>query len=311
MASSRVLAVLLAATACGRSLPIEAPGVSGAGSFVAVGSEGGILRSLDGRAWAAQSSPANKYLASIAAGRSLFVAVGGAGTIVTSADGLSWVARASGTAADLSHVIFTGQKFLAVGGSWDTGAALVESADGVSWIAVTSPSSYMFRAVAHGAGTVVAAANYKSDLQTPALFTTSLSQGSAAGTWAKREGPAFSDSVTVGDRIAVVGNGTVSSSTDGVTWSTQKAGADRGIAWSGALFVIVGEGGAISTSTDGTRWTAAEKTGGWLAGVTWGAPGFVAVGGAGAIVTSADGATWSQVSPAPTRLHLADVAYGP
>lgn len=313
MARFRVLVALLVGSSCGRSVPFDDAAPSAPGAYVTVGAQGAIFRSVDLTGWTAEMSGTAKSLASVAFGRSTFVAVGGAGTIVTSSQKGAWVARPSGTTTDLSHVIFTGEKFLAVGGDWSSGASMVESPDGSKWTVVKSPANYLFRAVAHRAGTVVASANYLSDLQTPALFTTTLSPGSAAGGWTQRKGPNFNDSVTVGDRILAVGHGVVAGSADGVTWAEQKAGPDRAIAWSGDLLVIVGENGGISTSTEGTRWTAPQllqEKGGWLAGVTWGTPGFVAVGSSGSVITSADGSRWTKQASVGA-LTLNDVAWAP
>ncbi len=313
MTGLRWCIAVLCAAGCGRSLPTDGKlPVAAGGRYVAVGSEGTIVSSLDGSSWLTQVSGTKKALSSIAVGRSTFVAVGADGVILTSLDGAAWLEQVSGTKTSLSHVIFTGEKFIAVGGSWDTGAATVESHDGRSWILVTSPSNYMFRAVAQKGTTVVASAAFKSDLQTPALFTATLSAGSAGSNWTQQAGPDFNDSLTVDDRIFVVGRGTFASSSDGVTWSEQKLSADRAIAYAGETFVVVGELGQISTSTEGTRWTAAQPVAaGWLSGVTWGsAAGFVAVGGSGAIFTSMDGASWLGRT-SPSKAHLSDVAFGP
>ena len=319
MGGLRLVLFVVLVGGCGRSLPVDGRTRASA-RYVAVGGSGRAVVSLDGLRWSDAPTGTDQSLLSVAAGAARFVAVGAAGTIVASSDGMDWTTCVSGTKAELRHVIFTGEKFLAVGGSWDTGAAMVESTDGERWTVVSAPPNYQFRAVAQRAGTVIAAANYKSDLQTPALFTTSLSTGSAAGTWSQQLGPEFDDSVTVGDRIVVVGSSQASTSHDGLTWNSQQLPTrnfvvppDRAIAHSGQLFVAVGQSGGFSSSPDGVRWTEAASTrsGGWLSGVAWGAPGgFVAVGAQGTIVTSPDGSVWSSQTLVP-QIDLHDVAFGP
>jgi hypothetical protein len=61
----------------------------------------------------------------------------------------------------------------------------------------------------------------------------------------------------------------------------------RGVAWTGALFVAVGDLGAIFTSPDGSGWTArVTGTGAGLAGVAWSGASLVAVGEGGALLVS-------------------------
>jgi len=96
--------------------------------------------------------------------------------------------------------------------------------------------------------------------------------------------------------VAVGGDGTLTSSADGVTWTPASSGTIfllRGIAWHNGLWVAVGA--SILTSTDGVAWT--ERTLGNLtfertiysvihAGSQW-----VATANE-AILTSPDGITW-------------------
>ncbi len=283
--------------------------------FIAVGAEGTIQESLDGTSWTTRGSGITTGLTSVAAGRSGFVAVGVGGTIVTSPDGVTWTKRPAQTTADLSHVIFDDEKFIAVGGSWESGAVTIKSPDGRTWTPVESPSTYMFHAIAHGNDTLVAAAYHRSDLQTPALFTAVSSSGSSVSGWGQAQGPDFSDSLTIGDEIMVVGEFAVSVSRDGLTWEERplpRKALLYGIASSATTFVIVGELGTIYTSTDGTEWTSQLTTLGttFLSGVTHGDSTFVAIGEAGAIATSPDGVVWTR-QVADTTKSLFDVAYGP
>jgi hypothetical protein len=230
---------------------------------------------------------------------------------------VSWTKRNSQTTVDFSHVVFNGEKFIAVGGSWESGAITVKSSDGTNWTTVESPSNYMFHAVAHGAGTLVAAAYYRSDLQTPALFTSVISSGSSSASgWNQRQGPDFYDSLTVDGEVMVVGGTSVSTTRDGVAWTERELPSSSlvsGIAFSGSEFSIVGELGTIYTSPNGTEWTQRSTPLGrdsWFTGVAHGDSLFVTVGGNGVIVTSPTGAEWT-TQASGTAETLSDVIYGP
>jgi hypothetical protein len=300
-------------------------GVEGPGAvqprFVAVGAGGAIASSFDGVMWAPESSGVAATLDSVAAGPTNVVAVGAGGTIVTSHDGSSWRTQDSHTTVDLRHVIFTGEKFVAVGGSWETGAVTVTSVDGFSWTLVESPASHMFHAVAHGRGTLVAASYYRSALLARALFTSELSATSSlASNWSERQGPDFYDSLTRDDQIMIVGEASVSVSTDGVTWTERPLPGPElvsGIAASDAVFVIVGELGTIYRSVNGTDWSRQGIPAApppalafSLRDVAHGASRFVAVGIDGVIVSSFDGTAWVRQASG-TSNHLSDVTYGP
>ena len=103
---------------------------AGAGRLVAVGTEGTILTSIDGRAWLPAVSGTREWLVGVTFAASRFIAVGDHGVILSSADGLTWrPARDSGTSARLNNVIYAQEKFVAVG----EGGAIVTSADGETW----------------------------------------------------------------------------------------------------------------------------------------------------------------------------------
>jgi hypothetical protein len=120
--------------------------------------------------------------------------------------------------------------------------------------------------------------------------------------------------VSVGDA------GTVISSPDGVTWTTQTCSMSEslsGIAYGNGAFVVVGTGGTILTSADGVTWTE-RSSGTWhdLVGITYGNGTFVAVGsvwgyysGGSVILTSPDGVNWTERTSGITE-GLAAVTYG-
>jgi len=279
--------------------------------FVAVGAGGTIMISTDGSRWRPASSPTDADLRSVAFGKSVVVAVGEAGTILSSENGSDWTTRSVGGDADLEDVIFTGQKFVAVGGSWNTGSAVLVSFDGVSWQAAETTESYMFHAVAHTEGTLVAAAYLRSDLQLPALFS---SGSSSVGGWFEGSGPDFYDSVHVDGTAVTVGGTRINRSTDGVTWTSASLPVHAlvsGIAHGGSRYVVVGELGVLYTSDDGTTWTRRTSPLGdtaFYSGVTHGGGAFVAVGREG-IAFSADGSSWiAATTSSPAQLTGVTVA---
>ena len=66
--------------------------------------------------------------------------------------------------------------------------------------------------------------------------------------------------VTYGNGIyVVVGDGTILTSSDGITWIIRSAGGGRRVIYRNELFVTVG--GKILTSTDGISWTTRVSSG--------------------------------------------------
>jgi hypothetical protein len=198
-------------------------------AFIAVGAQGTILSSANGRAWTKESSGASAYLASVAASRSLLVAVGADGTILTSAHGTTWTSCRSGTDVDLAHVIFNGEQFIAVGGAYADQAVALTSRDGTTWTRLEGPPHYSFHAVAFAGGTMFVSAETPSKEIPMALDNVVLayvlpSTSSPAG-WLDKHLPRFSDSLIVDDQTLTAGNwsgkASLSSSTDGETWTSQ------------------------------------------------------------------------------------------
>jgi hypothetical protein len=101
----------------------------GAGKFVAVGDEGVIVTSSDGRTWNEPVSGSASNLLGVTFGGSQFAAVGAGGTILTSTDGTTWTSRTSSVPADLQAVAFGNGVFVAVGWS----LTILTSTDGVTW----------------------------------------------------------------------------------------------------------------------------------------------------------------------------------
>ena len=102
----------------------------GNAGMVAVGTNGRILHSLDGRTWTPRTSGATGWLVKATYGNGRYVVVGENGTILTSTNATTWTSTSlTGTTARLNNVLFAQNKFVAVGES----GVIVVSLDGVTW----------------------------------------------------------------------------------------------------------------------------------------------------------------------------------
>ncbi len=127
----------------------------GAGVFVAVASDGSILRSSDAASWAPAVSGTGNALFGVAHGPHGFVAVGSGGTILTSPDGLAWQPRSSGTTESLSDVTFGPSGYVAIG----LGSTVLTSTDGAVWTARDlGTANAALQDIAYGDGVYVATA---------------------------------------------------------------------------------------------------------------------------------------------------------
>ena len=247
----------------------------GNNAWVAVGYEGKIAYSSNGRTWTSVPSGtgagqstfpshsgvlANSIWA-VAWGNNKFVAGSNYGRLAYSADGRSWTAVAdSGFSAGIFGIAWGNNRFVAGGRD----GRIAYSADGISWTAVADST---FRnddiyAFAYGNGRFVA----------------------------------------VGDQ------GRMAYSADGASW-TRVANSTFGnddilaIAWGNNRFVAGGYRGRMAYSADGVSWTAVDMgsifgTGNFdrISAIAWGNNRFVAVGFEGKMAYSTDGQSWTAVS---------------
>ena len=119
--------------------------------YVAVGTQGTILTSVDGKTWIARSSGTTEWLLGVTkgplAGGNGWVVVGDKGTILTSPDGITWSPQVSGTSERLNGVArcFDPKCFLAVGEK----GTLCSSTDGVHWSVSSTGGSEWLRGVTY------------------------------------------------------------------------------------------------------------------------------------------------------------------
>jgi hypothetical protein len=284
----------------------------GNGQFVAVGwtydmVSGGpldtILSSVDGVDWVPRESTLDvttfDVLNGVTYGNGQFVAVGhwynnaqgdGERRILTSTNGINWLPQQTGTnnwcPRDV-YIAYGDGQFVAVlqrqrCGTNDYPATILTSTDAVSWVQRWAGGDG-FRGITYGNG----------------RFITTEGNTYDGTNW-------HSGNLT---------------SADGVTWVFRNSAAQGlAIAYGNGQFVSVGLGGTISTSTDGVTWGFARQpgTGRDLLGITYGNGQFVAVGRgydpdsafmSSAILTSGDGVNWVQ-RQSGTTIGLRAIAYG-
>ncbi len=253
----------------------------GNGVYVAVGLGGGIIRSSDGAEWTLMTAPVDKSLYDVTFGGGRFVAVGQDGAIVTSIDGLTWEDRTVASDADLYGVAWGKDRYVAAGGA----SLILTSPDGAVWTHQTAAyEDLTFAAVTYAGDAFVLAANYD----------------------------AMRESMTVPTRWAVF----YFRSTDGTSWQDLKwqeayvwkrSSWVRGMLWMGSLLVSFGDNGSAQTSPDGMRWTNRTSAGNAvIVGIASGAGTYVGVGTEdafnGAVYSSTDGLTWQhEVNPQVPR----------
>jgi len=232
--------------------------VTSSGSqFIALGTDGSIVTSTDGNAWASAASIPNNgaRMNSLAFGlvssAATYVAVGDGGKIFTSTDLVTWATVLPLTGSNLYSVSFPKDTFVATG----AGGALLTSLDGSTWTVRTSNTPNALRGTAFGTGSTAAGASYVVVGDAGTILT------SADGTnWNPITPPPLSQdlrSVTFGSRFVVVGQESV-----------------------------VGQGSMAVYSDDTINWVQAPSNSGDLAAVLFAPAMYLAVGASGANAVS-------------------------
>ena len=284
-------------------------------------SAGSNLASAATGSWNVQQAPGMNTLyrlASAAWSGTEFVAVGDAGSVYTSPTGSTWTSETSGTWNSMHRVRWVNGQYVAAGDN----TSIYTSLSGASWTERhTSSDNVPYYGIAWSGSTyLVTGLSNTNDQGAQATSSdgTSWLAGFATPTtgnlldvvWSAPSGTT-AKFVAVGsgviDLVSPPGPdfwyGTVYSSVDGSTWALQKIANYyeilRGIAWSGSLYVAVGDYGAIYTSPDGGAWTSQTSgTSQNLRAVTWAGRQFIALGAStsagvnSVILTSTDGVTW-------------------
>ena len=193
-------------------------------------------------------------------------------------------------------------QFLAVDGI----NGLYSSGDGITWAArhaaITVSNTNYITDLAYGAGLYVALTTGQTTLATSPNLNTWTTQSYTATATLTAVGFGNSTFVAFGS------NGTsqsVATSPDGVTWTVRTAPGTTAtisrVAYVGAFFVAVGNGGTLYISPDGVTWTVcASNLTAQLYDVGYVNSTYVVCGASGQISSSPDGVTWTARSLALT-----------
>jgi hypothetical protein len=242
----------------------QAGSPGGAPVAVAVGYGRRRLRTMDAKTWTMQESTANggddnDLFRGVTWGNGNFVAVGGSSVslTMTSADGQTWTTGTGTTGDWLGGVAWNGTVFVAAGGN---GRRVRSTDNGATW---TNSSGYKsqsihYRAVAFGAGQVVAVGHTYSE--SPNVGVISTSPDGQVWTERRHTGAPFG-TIAFGNGLFVASaeKGAIVTSADGITWTERTVGAGTGaVIFTGTAFVLRRDGG-LYTSTDGAQWTMASS----------------------------------------------------
>lgn len=286
--------------------------------FIAVGSAGTILSSIDGISWVQQKAVVAGTLFSVKwfPQKHQFIAVGDNGTIITSDNGITWKQQISYTKASLTDIEWTDSDH---GKYVVTGVFIImTSIDSINWksrFQIYSTTDYYLASVTSDNENIimVAGGNASSgfiyispDWETRLDMCLFVGPGSQLYDviWDKyRKQFVAIGSVIEANAIKSI----VYTSPDSITWTKRDTGTAnvlKHIAYNKNLYVVTGERGLILTSPDSITWTVQNSgTSEWLMGVEWSATTneFIIVGGNGTILRSNDGITWTQAVSGTTK----------
>lgn len=299
----------------------NSPGLSslafGNGQWVAVGSLGTVVRSMDGFTWSTEKSGVAEWLSAVSFGNGTWIAVGNNGTVISSRDGVQWRQENPGTGQPLLGVGFGNGQWIAVGYQ----GTVITSADGQSWI-VRRAGSNDLSGVAYGNGRWTAVGNG------------SILTSSNGISWMEIQnspGGALKRVVYENGLWAATGYpGRVVTSVDGVSWTLSWTTADvapsdrstlDGIGYGNGLW-IAQRGSRILTSLEGLRWAVQTNLPSFTDGtyqfnssdIKYANGRWIAVGGT-MIFTSTDADSWQRVKwqsekTGVTMSQLRGVAFG-
>lgn len=310
-----------------QGLPLHALAYGSPG-FVAVGSNGTIIRSRDGLRWTNVNSGVTSTLFGVTYETDRYVAAGDAGTILVSSDGLSWVKAATVTNKRFRAIAanpswsFNGvpHRFAAVG---DEGTCF-ESANGEYWVPIALGTTHDLNAITFTGSAFVIVGNGG---------TIRRLKGTVEVDWRDKVFEGFSAPFTaVASRgeLLVITDDLAESSLDEVNsilyappdqgwrgfdlssvnlWAPAWWFVLRGLAYGKQGFVAVGDAGRTlernypglilhsgseATNWVGLPWQSSENS---LAAVVYGRGLYVAVGDHGSIVVSSNAIDFAEITP--------------
>ena len=229
--------------------------------FVAVGYGGRRASSKDGVRWdfdqelAVNGGDDGTLLCDVAFGKGVFVAVGGGDNYApyqVTRDGKTWKEIRPGWKGRIGHIAFGNGRFVAGGGrlSW--------SENGEDWkegVKIPFDKGVHLRHIVFGNGVFIGAGDCWD--KEAAWYRVVTPDGESVTHFETGKQPLRGITFGAGRFVAVQGDGSIESSTDGKTWERSEIDPDKGnysILWTGKQFVVSG-GKAALVSPDGRSWT--------------------------------------------------------
>jgi hypothetical protein len=206
--------------------------------FVAAGYNGKIAYSDDGEDWtAANGDPfGGSSILTVAWGSGKFIAAGDGGKVRSSVNGDTWDEisgwNSSSTILDGENILillYTGSQFAAFGGQQGRIAVSTSGTDGWTWIDNhLNGASRTLKSGAFGKGKFVIVDSSNTHLATTSALA--IGDNVTIWAWAEHQIGTTIEAVAFGSDkfIAFGGNGKVSTSTDGSTWSPVNVGEGSG-----------------------------------------------------------------------------------
>jgi photosystem II stability/assembly factor-like uncharacterized protein len=276
--------------------------------YIAVGSDGLITLSFDTTNWIRIPSGVTNTLTGIASGNGVDVAVGSGGVVLMSTNDTNWTPEPVLDTNGLSSIVYGNGQFEAVGSN---GLVLL-STNGVSWTTNTPLlplQSGSLHSVSYNNGQYSALdTNGDVLLSTNGLNWITLVTGPGGGSTNNPNGLVYYD-----DRLVLVGNNGSIQEADFPVAGTGTDTALNAAAYSGQMYVAVGNAGTIIKSADSSVWTMPTNYFGTpndLYSVAYGNGQFVGVGENSWVVTSSDGDNWASTSSGVSSVSLYGVAFG-
>jgi hypothetical protein len=265
---------------------------------VAVGDNGAVYTSADGRAWQRQSTPFNDWLRSVAYGTpggiGMFVTVGEAGFVAASSDGVHWQTQTRLTTGNLNRAAWFSGEFWALG---DVGAAF-ESSSGKTWQPAATGATNILNAFAGWDSMRLVAGDEEVRLRgakPPWSNELDVSKASPPPVWTYLSASADTNSFLLCGRTGMMVEGVLA--TNNSTAWFPISDSLRNWLWDikrfPNLYLAVGDLATLLSSLDGITWQAELPPDAATNSIFLGVGGktnlAVAVGNAGTIITSLDG----------------------
>jgi hypothetical protein len=277
------------------------------GRFLVVGANGTVLTSPDGLVWTTQTTGYSGNLLSVSFGDDRYVAVGENGAILSSVDGVSWVPK---TAEETTSYSWSFRQFVEFSGQvYGVGEGVAVFSDPLNFQPIDLGFKWgedgSLAAITHGQGLLVAVGS--DGLGGGVVLTSPDGANWSLQDWG---GDEFLTDVIFhqGNFVAIGTNGTIVTSSDGVTWEHQDSGLEDEIladlTAKDGVFVVTSVFGKILTSTDRQLWTVRDPgVDGYLFGASSNGERFIVLnatdaGGGrvlGRVLSSTDGVNWETV----------------